>query len=55
MSDHEVLLQIQEWLDGTAWTVDMLDEIARLLDDNGYRIHDIDGRPYEVADGGRAA
>jgi hypothetical protein len=42
MNDHDILLAIQELLDGVEWKVDMLDEIARLLSDNGYRVRDID-------------
>jgi hypothetical protein len=42
MSDHDALLQIQEMLDGVEWTVDMLDEIARILIAAGYPIRDVE-------------
>lgn len=42
MDDHDLLLAIQELLDGVAWTPDTLDEIAKLLDDNGYLVADVD-------------
>jgi len=43
LSDSEIVASIQALLDGTTWTVDLLDEIAVLLDDNGYKI----GEPIE--------
>lgn len=42
MSDHEILLAIQELLDGTIWKPETLEKIAKLLDANGYRIRDSD-------------
>lgn len=38
----DVLLAIQEKLDGVEWTPDTLEEIAQLLIDNGYRVRDRD-------------
>jgi hypothetical protein len=43
MDDHEIILAIQEMLDGVAWNVGMLSEIADLLTDNGYAVRDLDG------------
>jgi hypothetical protein len=40
MSDHDILLAIQELLDGVEWTSDTTAAIAELLDANGYRIQD---------------
>jgi hypothetical protein len=40
MDDHDLLLSIQELLDGTSWTPATLDLIADLLNQNGYRIRD---------------
>lgn len=40
MSDHDLLLAIQEKLDGVEWTPDTLEEIADLMHDHGYRIRD---------------
>lgn len=42
MTDHEIVLAIQELLDGVEWNAGTLDEIATLLTDNGYRIRDLD-------------
>jgi len=44
MSDHDLLLAIQELLDGCEWTVDTVAAIAAMLDDNGYSIRDTDDR-----------
>lgn len=41
MNDHDVILAIHALLDGTAWDADTLDEIAKILDDNGYRVRDL--------------
>lgn len=41
MSESELLLAIQELLDGVEWTATTLSEIAELLNANGYRIHGI--------------
>jgi hypothetical protein len=35
MMDNEILLAIQEKLDGVEWKIEALEEIARLLRDNG--------------------
>jgi hypothetical protein len=42
MNDHDIVLEIQQLLDGTEWQVDMLEKIASLLDENGYKIRDIE-------------
>lgn len=47
MEDHEILLQIQELLDGVEWTPETLDEVAKLLNDNGYRVRDLDDKDLE--------
>lgn len=47
MSDHEIVLAIQELLDGQEWTDDTLEIIAMLLVNNGYQVHDMDGNPRE--------
>lgn len=44
MHDHEILLAIQEAMDGVEWTPDTLDAIAKLLNDNGYRVRDLDDK-----------
>jgi hypothetical protein len=41
MTDHEIVLAIQDLMDGVEWTLDTLDIIAMLLDENGYRVRDI--------------
>ena len=42
MSDHDILLAIQERMDDVEWGPDTLDEIAKLLNDNGYLVRDLD-------------
>jgi hypothetical protein len=42
MDDHDILLAIQELLDGTVWNIGMLEQIAEWLDEAGYLIHDVD-------------
>jgi len=42
MSDHDLLLAIQELLDGTVWQSKMLEQIAEWLTQSGYRVRDID-------------
>ncbi len=44
MNDNELLLAIQELLDGVAWSMETLEEIARLMIDSGYRIRDKNDR-----------
>lgn len=44
MDDHQIVLAIQELLDGTTWEADTLEEIASLLRSNGYRVRDADDR-----------
>lgn len=41
MTESEILLAIQELLDGVEWTPDTLDRIAMLLVNNGYRVRDL--------------
>ena len=41
MTDHEIVLEIQELLSGT-WSPATLDQIAELLDYHGYKIEGID-------------
>jgi hypothetical protein len=42
MSDHDLLLAIQELLDGVEWTPRTLDQIADLMTANGYEIRGTD-------------
>ena len=42
MDDHELLLSIQERLDGVVWSPDTLEDIAKLMVKSGYRIRDKD-------------
>jgi hypothetical protein len=42
VNDNEILLAIQELMDGVEWSTDTLDGIAKLLNDNGYRVRDLD-------------
>jgi hypothetical protein len=42
MTDHEAMLAIQELLDGQIWTAEVLEEIAAVLQQAGYRVRDID-------------
>lgn len=44
MNDNELLLAIQELLDGVEWTPDTLEEIANLMTASGYRVRDLDDR-----------
>lgn len=41
MDDHEIIIAIQDTLDGVAWDADTVERIARILIDNGYEIGDI--------------
>jgi len=41
MNDHEIILAIQELMNQVEWDADTLEEIASLLDDNGYKVGDI--------------
>lgn len=50
MDDHEMILRIQELLDGQMWAADTLEEIASLLVDNGYRIRDLNDKDVETTD-----
>lgn len=43
MSDHEIVLAIQELLDGVEWSPDTLERIAGLLQFNGYKVRDPNG------------
>lgn len=40
MTDHEIILAIQEVMDGNPWDLSMLSEIAELLTSNGYALTD---------------
>jgi hypothetical protein len=42
MNDHDLLLAIQELLDGVEWTPGTTAEIAELLNANGYAIRDLE-------------
>lgn len=42
MDGSDVLLGIQELLDGQEWTPDTLERIAALMIRGGYRIRDLD-------------
>jgi hypothetical protein len=42
MTDHEAMLAIQELLDGQVWTAEVLEEIADVLQQAGYRVRDIE-------------
>lgn len=44
MNDHDLLLTIQELLDGVVWTPDTVETIAELMTENGYRIRDKNDR-----------
>jgi hypothetical protein len=44
MTDTELLVAIQQLLDGVEWTPDTLERIAELLNANGYRIPDQEDR-----------
>jgi hypothetical protein len=44
MNDHDLLLNIQELLDGVEWTPTTLDTIADLLRESGYRVRDKNDR-----------
>lgn len=41
MTDHEIVLAIQELLDGREWTSDTLAAIETILQHNGYPIRDL--------------
>jgi len=41
MNDHDLLLAIQEELDGVEWTPDTLQTVAALLTSNGYTVRDL--------------
>ena len=43
-NDHDLILEIQERLDGVEWTPGTLNEIAHLLVESGYRVRDLDDR-----------
>ena len=50
MDANNLLLRIQELLDGVEWSPDTLDEIAELLRANGYRVRDLDDSDPEDLD-----
>jgi hypothetical protein len=41
MTDREIVVLIQRFLDGTEWSAYTLDAIATLLRENGYPIRDV--------------
>lgn len=41
MNDRQIVLLIQEMLNATEWNADTLDEIALILQANGYPIRDL--------------
>ena len=45
MNDHDLLLEIQELLDGVEWTHETLEKIASLLHQHGYQIRGMDNLP----------
>ena len=47
MTDREIVLAIQELLDGREWSPDTLECIAGLLQHNGYVIRDCNGEHVE--------
>ena len=50
MTPREAILEIQEQLDNVEWgtnELDILDEIARILAEKGFRIRDINNMNYE--------
>jgi hypothetical protein len=52
MNDHDIVLTIQEIMDGCEWTSDTMSLIADLLTENGYRIRDLDDTiPTDTATG----
>ena len=42
MNDHDMIVTIQEILSGVEWGADTCANIACLLNENGYRIRDVD-------------
>jgi len=40
MTDHDIILAIQELLDGVTWTPETLNDIANVLNNNGYVVRD---------------
>lgn len=47
MNDHEIVLAIQQELDGVEWSSDTLEAIAEILVRNGYRVRDLDDKDRE--------
>jgi len=41
MTDHDIVLAIQELLDGAVWTPETLNDIASILNCNGYPVRDV--------------
>ena len=46
MNDHDLLLKIQELLDGVEWSPGTFEEIAFLMSESGYEIRDFHGLSY---------
>jgi len=42
VTDHEIVLAIQQMLDGTEWQASLVNDIAQLLSDAGYAVRDIE-------------
>lgn len=51
MNDHDIVLAIQELMDGVEWNADTLKEIAEMLNGNGYPIGDIKPHQLQWAEG----
>ena len=43
MKDHEILRVIQAIMSGAEWSADTLDDIAEVLNANGYSVADMEG------------
>lgn len=46
MTEHELLLAIQDVLDETVWNDSTSAEIAMLLTENGFAVRDLNGQPW---------
>ncbi len=47
MNDHEIVLAIQNRLDGTEWSADTLEEIADILARNGYPLRNFEVEEFD--------
>lgn len=50
MTNDEALLAIQEAMDGVEWTPDTLDAIAKIMQEAGYRIRNMDDRDEAIVE-----